>query len=77
MFEWIGIELWLHRHLAFCHAVAIARIDAKIIEDAVSSRFEPMLYPQTGVPFWKVNARFAADAKRYDMSVIRMVRSFP
>lgn len=77
MFEWIGIKSWLHRHLAFCRAVAIARIDAKIIEDAVSSRFEPMLNPQTGVPFWKVNARLAADAKRYDDEMFEMVHGRP
>jgi hypothetical protein len=77
LFEWIGIKSWLHRHLAFCRAVAIARIDAKIIEDAVTSRFEPMLNPQTGIPFWKVDARLAADAKRYDDDTFEMVHGRP
>ena len=66
IFDWIGIRTYLHRHIAFCRAIAVARIDSKIVEDAVTSRFEPMVNPQTGQPFWIVDPKIASDAKLLD-----------
>ncbi len=57
---------WFHRHMAFVRAVAVARIDSRIIEAATSSPFEPLFNAQTGQPFWKVDAKVAADAKSLD-----------
>ena len=36
--EWLGNVSWFHRHCQFCRAVAIAQIDARIIEGAICSR---------------------------------------
>jgi hypothetical protein len=63
LIEWLGNASWFHRHCQFCRAVTIAQIDARIIESAVSSRMEPLFNPQTGQPFWIVDAKIAADAK--------------
>ena len=57
---------FFHRHAAFVRAVAVSRIDARIIEAATSSHFEPLFNAQTGQPFWKVDAKVAADAKSMD-----------
>ena len=57
---------WFHRHCQFCRAVAIAQIDARIIEGAICSRLEPLFNPQTGSPFWEVDAKIASDAKSMD-----------
>ena len=64
--EWLGNVSWFHRHCQFCRAVAIAQIDARIIEGAICSRIEPLFNPQTGAPFWVVNAKIASDAKLLD-----------
>ncbi len=64
--EWLGNVSWFHRHCQFCRAVAIAQIDARIIEGAICSRLEPLFNPQTGSPFWEVDAKIAADAKSMD-----------
>ena len=57
---------YFHRWLAFVRRVAVSRIDARIIEAATSSHFEPLFNAQTGQPFWKVDPKVAADAKSMD-----------
>lgn len=57
---------YFHRWMAFVRAVAVSRIDARIIEAATSSHFEPQFNPQSGVPFWRIDAKVAADAKSMD-----------
>ena len=57
---------WFHRWCAFVRAVAVSRIDARIIQAATCSHFEPQFNAQTGVPFWRVDAKVAADAKSMD-----------
>jgi len=64
--EWLGNMSWFHRHCQFCRAVAIAQIDARIIEGATCSRQEPLFNPQTGSPFWEVDPKIASDAKLLD-----------
>jgi hypothetical protein len=64
--EWLGNLSWFHRHWEFSRAVSIARIDAQVIEAATCSRIEPLFNPQTGAPFWVVDAKIASDAKLLD-----------
>jgi hypothetical protein len=64
--EWLGNTSWFHRHCQFARAVAIAQIDARIIEGATCSRQEPLFNPQTGSPFWEVDPKIASDAKLLD-----------
>ncbi|MGO9686522.1 MAG: hypothetical protein ACLPTZ_28770 [Beijerinckiaceae bacterium] len=54
---------FFHRWVAFVRAVAVNRIDARIIEAATSAHFEPLFNAQTGTPFWEVDPKVAADAK--------------
>ena len=66
LISYLDTVSWFHRHMAFVRAVAVARIDSRIIEAATSSHFEPLFSQQTGQPFWKVDAKVAADAKSLD-----------
>jgi len=62
LLEYLGTRSYYHRHVAFCRAVAVARIDARIIEAATAPHMEPQFSAQTGNPHWQVDAKIAADA---------------
>src|ERR1035437_2783026 len=62
LLEYLGTRSYYHRHVAFCRAVAVARIDARIIEAATAPHLEPQFSAQTGNPHWMVDPKIAADA---------------
>jgi hypothetical protein len=62
LITYLDQEAFFHRHLAFCRAVAVARIDHRIIEAATASHMEPQFSAQTGNPHWQVDPKVAADA---------------
>jgi hypothetical protein len=62
LIEYLGTRSYYHRHVAFCRAVAVARIDARIIEAATAPHMEPQFSAQTGNPHWMVDPKIAADA---------------
>jgi len=62
LIEYLGTRSYYHRHVAFCRAVAVARIDARIIEAATVPHMEPQFSAQTGNPHWQVDPKIAADA---------------
>jgi hypothetical protein len=62
LIEYLGTRSYYHRHVAFCRAVAVARIDARIIEAATAPHMEPQFSAQTGNPHWQVDPKIAADA---------------
>ncbi len=64
--DFLGNVSWFHRHWEFCRAVSIAQIDAQVIEAATCPRIEKLFNPQTGTPFWVVDAKIASDAKLLD-----------
>ncbi len=63
LIDYLDTRSYFHRHMAFVRAVAVARIDHRIIEAATSPHREPLFSAQTGVPFWEVDEKVAADAK--------------
>ncbi len=63
LIDYLDTRSYFHRHMAFVRAVAVARIDHRIIEAATSPHREPLFSAQTGVPFWEVDPQIAADAK--------------
>ncbi len=63
LIDYLETRSYFHRHMAFVRAVAVARIDHRIIEAATSPHREPLFSAQTGVPFWEVDPQIAADAK--------------
>lgn len=63
LIDYLDTRSYFHRHMAFCRAVAVARIDHRIIEAATSPHREPLFSAQTGIPFWEVDEKVAADAK--------------
>jgi hypothetical protein len=62
LISYLDQEAFFHRHLAFCRAVAVARIDHRIIEAATAPHIEPQFSAQTGNPHWQVDPKIAADA---------------
>jgi len=73
LIDYLDTRAYFHRHMAFVRAVVIARIDHRIIEAATSSHKEPLFSAQTGLPFWEVDARRAADAKTMDQETFELV----
>jgi hypothetical protein len=63
LIDYLETRSYFHRHMAFVRAVAVARIDHRIIEAATSPHREPLFSAQTGIPFWEVDTQVAADAK--------------
>jgi hypothetical protein len=72
LIDYLGTRSYFHRHMAFVRAVAVARIDHRIIEAATSPHREPLFSAQTGIPFWEVDARRAADAKTMDQETFEL-----
>ena len=62
LITYLDTRSYFHRHVAFVRAVAVARIDHRIIEAATSPTKE-LLFGQGGIPFWEVDPKIAADAK--------------
>jgi hypothetical protein len=62
LITYLDQEAFFHRHVAFVRAVAIARIDHRIIEAATAPHMEPQFSAQTGNPHWQVDPKIAADA---------------
>jgi hypothetical protein len=62
LITYLDTRSYFHRHMAFVRAVAVARIDHRIIEAATSPHQEPQFSAQTGNPFWQVDPKIAADA---------------
>jgi hypothetical protein len=73
LIDYLGTHAYYHRHVAFVRAVAVARIDARIIEAATAPHMEPQFSAQTGNPFWQVDARRAADALSLDQDAFELV----
>jgi len=63
LIDYLETRSYFHRHMAFVRAVAVARIDHRIIEAATSTHKEPLFSAQTGIPFWETDPQIAADAK--------------
>jgi hypothetical protein len=63
LIDYLGTRSYYHRHIAFVRAVAVARIDHRIIEAATATHREPLINAQTGIPHWQVDPLRAADAK--------------
>ena len=63
LIDYLDTRSYFHRHMAFVRAVAVARIDHRIIEAATSPTRELLFNAQTGVPHWQVDPKIAADAK--------------
>jgi hypothetical protein len=63
LIDYLGTRSFYHRHLAFVRAIAVARIDHRIIEAATSPTKEFLFNAQTGAPHWVVDPKIAADAK--------------
>jgi hypothetical protein len=72
LIDYLDTRSYFHRHMAFVRAVVIARIDHRIIEAATSPHKEPLFSAQTGIPFWEVDARRAADAKTMDQETFEL-----
>ncbi len=72
LITYLDTRAYYHRHMAFVRAVAVARIDARIIEAATSPHMEPLFSAQTGIPFWEVCPRRAADAKSMDQETFEL-----
>ena len=62
LIDYLETRSYFHRHMAFVRAVAVARIDHRIIQAATSPHMEPQFSAQTGNPFWQVDPKIAADA---------------
>jgi hypothetical protein len=63
LIDYLDTHAYFHRHMAFVRAVAVARIDHRIVEAATATHLEPLFNAQTGLPHWEVDAKIAADAK--------------
>jgi hypothetical protein len=73
LIDYLDMRAYFHRHMAFVRAVAVARIDHRIIEASTQSHKEFLFSAQTGVPFWQVDERRAADAKSLDQETFELV----
>jgi hypothetical protein len=62
LITYLDQEAFFHRHMAFVRAVAVARIDHRIVEAATAPHMEPQFSAQTGNPHWQVDPKIAADA---------------
>jgi hypothetical protein len=63
LIDYLDTRSYFHRHMAFVRAVAVARIDHRIIEAATAPHREPLFNAQSGIPFWEIDPKIAADAK--------------
>jgi hypothetical protein len=62
LIDYLDTRSYFHRHMAFVRAVAVARIDHRIVEAATVPHMEPQFSAQTGNPHWQVDPKIAADA---------------
>jgi hypothetical protein len=62
LIDYLDTRSYFHRHMAFVRAVAVARIDHRIVEAATAPHMEPQFSAQTGNPHWQVDPKIAADA---------------
>ena len=62
LIDYLDTRAYFHRHMAFVRAIAVARIDHRIIEAATQPHTEPQFSAQTGNPHWQVDPKIAADA---------------